>query len=651
MSSKKKKSKEKGVAQGKNTVSAYSDQKPASSSERVLLFAIILFVLTLVVYVPSLKNGWTNWDDEGYVLDNPLVKSIDLSAIFSSYVMGNYHPVTVLAQAIEYHFFGKDASGFHAISLLLHLLNGLLLFYFVFRLTGKSWAALICALLFVLHPLHVESVSWVSAQKDLLYTFFYFLSMVFYLRYRQSKAMLDYGIVMILFILSLLSKAQAVTLPVIMLLVDWYQSKKITLKSIAEKLPFFILAVIAGIVAIIAQKESESIQDITKYPFTDRLLFSSYALVNYLTRLIMPLNLSAYYPYPEKTGSAYPWLVYTAPLILILIAFLIYRFRKKHPYLLFGILFFFTNILLVLQLLPVGGAITADRYAYLSFTGLFFIIAIAVTQFSETKKESLRSFRIPAVAVFSIWLIFISWHCAARTKIWFSSETLWKDVIAKNGRVPIAHNDLGSYYQKQQQLGLAKEHFDAAIRLQPDFPNALINRSDLYRNLNKIDSAIIDAGHAVRLEPDNADAHMNRGIAFSIAGKTDSAMLDFRKVIKLQPSNARAYNNRGNLFMIKEMPDSALINYDLALKYNPGFSEVYNNRGIALFKTGKNEEAIKDLAIAIQLSPNNANNYYYRMQAYEKAGQFKKALADGRIAVNLGIQIPPEYLKQLEESQ
>ncbi|MEO6168467.1 MAG: tetratricopeptide repeat protein [Chitinophagales bacterium] len=638
----------KKVAAEKNSASKTAAIGKTEKS-RPLVFIAVIVLACMILYGPSLKNTWTNWDDEGYVLKNDLVTGFNLSGIFSEQVMGNYHPVTVLFQAIEYSFFKEDATGFHTLSLLLHVINALLLFFFIRQLTRKNIPAFIGALLFAIHPLHVESVSWVSAQKDLLYSFFYFAALIYYLQYKQSepKGQLKYLMVFILFLLSLLSKAQAVTFPVVMILIDWYRREKFTTRVLLEKLPFFILAVIFGVVAIYAQQASDSIQDITLYSFPERLMFSAYAIVGYLTRLVVPLNLSAYYPYPEVNDNAFSWLVYTAPVIVGLIGFLLYRFRKKSAYLTFGMLFFLVNIFLVLQLLPVGGAITADRYTYLSFAGLFFVIAMFASEVWEQNNMALKAFRMPLVIAGSAWILFLSYQCQARAKVWYSSETLWTDVIEKYPRVPIAYNDLGSFYQKKEQLDLAKRNFDIALRLQPDFPQALINRCDLFRVINKIDSAIIDGNHAVALKPGDPDSHMNRGIAFSMAEKNDSALMDFRMVIREQPKNAKAYNNLGNLYMIKEQPDSAITNYNLALRYDPQFIDVLNNRGVAYLKAGNNRQAVTDLTAAIANKPALANNYYFRMQAFENLKRYKEALSDAQQAQKLGIQIPEDYLQQL----
>jgi tetratricopeptide (TPR) repeat protein len=345
----------------------------------------------------------------------------------------------------------------------------------------------------------------------------------------------------------------------------------------------------------------------------------------------------------------YPVYIYAAPVIVCLLAFLVFRFWKKNPSLFFGAGFFTINIFLVLQLLPVGGAVMADRYTYLSSVGLFFPFAVFISGILEKKNSAAENLRMPIISITACWLLFLSYQCYSRSTIWKSSETLWTDVIKKYPRVPLAENNLGSYYQKHDQLDLAKQHFDRALRLQPDFANALTNRSDYFRTKNQIDSAIIDGNHAVHLDSQNVDARLNRGIAYAIVNKLDSAMRDFQFVIAHVPDNARVLNNLGNLFMIKNEPDSAIRYYNAALKADPDFLDVLNNRGKCYVYLKNYEQAVNDLTNAIQNDPKNANNYYFRMQAYEKLEKKKEALDDANKAMSLGIKIPEDYLTPLRQ--
>ncbi|MGA2824073.1 MAG: phospholipid carrier-dependent glycosyltransferase, partial [Bacteroidales bacterium] len=267
---------------------------------------IIIILISFITYLPVFHNSLLAWDDDGYIKNNPLIYSINLKEIFSQYVLGNYHPVTILTLATEYHFFGSNETGYHVVNLFLHLLNVIFVFYTVFLLSDKAGVALVASLLFGIHPLHVESVAWVAELKDLLYAFFFLASYVFYLKYIKNQQKKFYLIAFFLFLVSLLSKAMAVSLPVVLILTDYFKGRKINIKTLLEKVPFFLLAFVIGVLAILAQKSSAAIQDMAIYTFPQRIVFACYGFITYLFKLLLPLNLSAYYPYPGKNGVDIP---------------------------------------------------------------------------------------------------------------------------------------------------------------------------------------------------------------------------------------------------------------------------------------------------------------------------------------------------------
>jgi hypothetical protein len=332
----------------------------------------LILIITLVAYLPVFKAGFV-WDDTNYVQNNQQIRSIDLESIFSKYVMGNYHPLTMLAFAVEYKFFGLNETGYHIINLLLHLANVLLVYYAAFLLSKKTNVALITALLFGIHPLHTESVAWISGLKDLLYTSFFLGAYIFYLKYLGEKQNRFYLLALLLFLFSLFSKAMAVSLPVLLLLTDYFKDRKIGIKILIEKIPFFLLAIIFGVVAIFAQRSSEAIQDLSNYSFLQRIVFAGYGFITYLWKFFLPVYQSAFYPYPVKNGESISLQFYIYPLLALgILAFAIYslRFTKR---IFFGLIFFVITIGLVLQLLPVGEAIMADRYSYIPSIGIFYL--------------------------------------------------------------------------------------------------------------------------------------------------------------------------------------------------------------------------------------------------------------------------------------
>ena len=267
-------------------------QRSAATDKRKYFIPLFIIVLiSFIVYLPVLQNGFVNLDDDKYIQNNPMLAAFNLNEIFSRFVEGNYHPFTMLIYSVEYQFFGLNAEGYHAVNLLLHLLNVILVFYVVLYLSNKTEVALVASLLFGIHPLHVESVAWASELKDLLYTFFFLSGWICYLRYlKESKTKL-YIYCLLLFLLSLMSKAMAVSLPVVLLLTDYFKGRKLNAKVWLEKIPFFTLSILCGVVAIFAQKSMGAIQDLDVFPLFQRMVFACYSFITYLFKLFIPVDL------------------------------------------------------------------------------------------------------------------------------------------------------------------------------------------------------------------------------------------------------------------------------------------------------------------------------------------------------------------------
>ena len=413
----------------------------AFGSDRWKIYSALaaIVVISIIAYLPVFHNGLLAWDDDGYIKKNALIYSINLKEIFSHNVLGNYHPITMLTLALEYHFFGLNASGYHAVNLLLHLLNVILVFYTVFLLSDKVAVALVASLLFGIHPLHVESVAWAAELKDLLYTFFFLAAYIFYLKYLKKEAAAGaaaapapaaatatkfYYLALLLFAVSLLSKAMAASLPLVLILTDYFKGRRIDKKSLLEKVPFFLLAIVFGLVAIMAQKSFGYTQLATTITFPQRLVFASFGFITYLYKLLFPLNLSAFYPYPVNSNGVYIPIQYYAYVLsfLALAAYIIYshRFSRK---IIFGMGFFAITILLVLQLLPVGKAIMADRYGYIPSIGIFYL---AGEGFSFLWSKKLKWV---AVVLLSVSAVLFSVKTYTRCGVWKDDMTLWNSII------------------------------------------------------------------------------------------------------------------------------------------------------------------------------------------------------------------------------
>ncbi|MFZ4523191.1 MAG: tetratricopeptide repeat protein [Bacteroidales bacterium] len=565
-------------------------KEPHRPWKNYLALGIILLV-TLVSFLPTLQNGFV-WDDQYYIISNSLLKPVNLTAIFSQNVGGNYHPLTILVLAAEFHLFGLHETGYHAVSILLHLLNVILVFYAVFLLSEKAGIALVAALLFGIHPMHVESVAWVSERKDLLYTFFFLASYIFYLRYTGTNRKKYLAFALGLFLLSLLSKAMAASLPVLLILTDYYKGRAVNMRSLLEKAPFFLLALIFGVVAILAQKSSNYIQDSSVFTFPQRIVFACYGFVTYLWKLLLPLHLSAYYPYPQTTGGQIPG-IYFACLILFLAiaAAVIYSLRQTRK-IFFGLGFFSITLFLVLQLLPVGGAIMADRYSYLPSIGIFFLAGEGLFLLWNKKQPW------AVILLLGVFTVFFSVTTYARCSVWKNGQTLWSDVIGQYQAIPQAYHNRGLYLMNHGQWDEALSDFDKAIQLDPNHVEAYNNRGNIYMNNNMDDKALSDFNKAIELKPGFAKAYYNRGIVLMKQKRYDQSLNDYNKAIELKMDDMEIYINKGYIFMTLGRYEEAIASYSRAIELNPGYTDAYYNRGLAEYYAQKKSEACLDMKLA-----------------------------------------------------
>ena len=632
-----------------------SDLKPLKKGGigyREFLAFALLIIATGICFSNAFKNDFTNWDDPGYVLNNNLVKSIgfdNIKSMFSSYVMSNYHPLAVLSLAIDYHFYQFNPIGFHTTSIVIHLMNVLLIFLFIRKLTGKMMVAFITALLFGIHPMHVESVSWVSERKDVLYVFFYIASLYAYLVYIQSEKKKIYVLffVWILFLLSLFSKGQAVTLTLVLFLVDYYCGRAFTKRALLEKLPFFVMSLVFGIVAVMAQKEGGSISDNPLHSFFERVLFASFSFLNFVYKMIVPENLSAYYPYPSREGDMYPMMYYASPFIATGLVFLSVWYFRKRKDLLFGIVFFIVNIFLLLQLFPVGGAMMSERYSYLSYTGLSFIVGISFSSVWNSGNHSVSRFKYLISLLIVFYGSYLGYRTFERNKIWKNSGTLWSDVLRQFPNTIIAYSNRGSYFQNQGLLELAMKDLNEAIRLKPDMVEALVNRSNVHRINGHFEQAIADCDKALSVRKDHPAAYTNRGIAYCFVGRFDEAFEDFGKVLASDPLNSDVYCNRGNIFDMKGQLDSAIADYSKAIQINPLYGDAYYSRAKTLVKQKQYEGAISDFNKALELKENKPDLYYFRSMAYKGVNDPENALKDALTSAQIGKPFDQAYLDEL----
>ena len=522
-------------------------------------------LVTFLFLLSCLDNQLTNWDDLGYVITNNLIKDNSaegIKNIFSIHhpVMGNYHPLTILLHLIEYSYVGLAPWLYHFDSVLMHVLATMAAYAFVKVLTRNTIAAAIASLLFGLHPMHMESVAWVAGRKDLIYSFFFLLGCathLYYIRNSDKKA-LWFTATIILYGVSLLAKSVGVTFPIVLLLLDLYEQRKLNFMLLVEKLPLFALSLLFGLLSIQAQKEVGALGtlDVHFSPF-ERIALGGYALVTYLWKMILPTGLSNFYPYPMKVNDALPAMYFVYPLIMLGLAFATWKFGRKNRIVVFGTLFFIVNIFLLLQFIPVGGAIMSDRYTYIPYLGLFIIAGWFVARSIEEKSAIGKPLLGGALLV---CLIF-GGLSNARCKDWYDSISLWRDNIEKHPESPIAYFYLGQEFysrfelepnpNEKKSLGdSAYLYFMKSIERKPDYINPIVCVGEYQRATGQIDEAKKTYLRALQIDKKCESAFLGLGVVYAIKQQYDSADQSFRKAISLKEIFPEAHSNYANYFDI-----------------------------------------------------------------------------------------------------
>ncbi len=649
-------------------------QKPATPSGngflakyKHILVPTGIAIITWLFLKACTNDLFTNWDDPGYIRDNPLIKDVSaegLKNIFSNPIMGNYHPLTILSYGIEYSYVQLQPYLYHLDSLLLHILTTLLVYHFTMLLTRRQVAAVVVALLFGLHPMHVESLAWLAGRKDVLYGAFYIgacITHIYYIR-SEHKKVLWYTCTILLYLLSLLSKPVAVVLPLTLLLIDYFEKRPLNIKLILEKLPHFALSIAAGYRSILDQQQFGSLNTLNvTFNFTERIALGCYAFFTYLWKAIVPVHLCNFYPYPDKPLHV---VYYAFPFVIAAIIAGVWFFGRKNKVVVFGSLFFLVNIILLLQFIPVGGAIIADRYSYIPYFGLFFLAGWFVSGYFEPWGDHKTGNTILIGTL--VYILALGYMSNQRCGAWYDATTLWTDEIEKEpSRAPNAYNNLGfNYFNKFNESVDPKERqvfYDSsyqmlteAIKLQPDFANPYVSLGELERSVNKFADAKRNYYKALSLKESDMDASAYLGLAIisAISHNFDSSAYCFRTALRLKPYFPEAHSNLGNLYDMMHQSDSALAHYAIAIAQNADMIPPYLNRGRLLVRLHRTDEAMQDFEHCLALNPNMGEVYYARSMAYAQKHDHTHALQDIEKAISLGFtQINPNYHQAMKDGK
>ncbi len=617
-----------------------------------ILICLLLVITTSAAYIQVRECDFVNFDDDEYVTENAPVKAgMTWDSIRWAFAAGhahNWHPLTWLSLMLGCQIYGLDPGWHHLTNVGLHIINTLLLFMLFRRLTGQVWQCAFVAALFALHPLHVESVAWVTERKDVLSMFFWMLTVWSYLRYTEQPGIGRYLATVLLFVLGLMAKPMLVTLPFILLLLDFWPLGRIrslrtksdannthcvpVLYLIREKVPFIFCAIASSVVTLLVQQSGGAVKSLEMVPLSIRIANGLVSYSGYIKKMLWPFDLAVLYPHP---GMPPWWHIAGALMVFISITILVSRGVRKRPWLAVGWLWYVGALVPVIGLVQAGVQAMADRFTYVPLIGLSIMIAWGLPEAMVKWRFRKPVLSIAASAVLAV-CIFTTYR---QVHYWTSSITLFKRAISVTTGNYVAHTMLGAalaaqgktaeaieYYRKslhikpdyvgahnnlgnalvvQGRPAEAIDHFLTALQINPGYAEAHYNLALALSQLGRHAEAITHYREAVRLKPTYAAAHNNLGVCLFHEGKQAEAIRHYREALHLEPDNAKAHTNLGNALAAQGKTDEALMQYNTALQIAPDDVDIHINLGLLYFRTGKQAEALTHYRTALRLAPQN----------------------------------------------
>jgi protein O-mannosyl-transferase len=615
-----------------------STERPTIKN-RWSIAGFILAGLIFALFSQTFNFEFVNWDDHVNVYDNENVINFDVKGIFTEHVIGNYNPLSNLTLALEYKIVQDSPKLYHFNNVMLHIICTLLVFFMMKKLGMSYFVSFLIALLFGIHPMRVESVAWITERKDVLFGMFYLASQLLYISYLKTNKSVYYIFTLLIFTLSLLSKIQAVALPFSIILIDYWFEKKLTFKSGFEKIPFFMLSLVTGLVGIYFLRQQGSLDVGNTLPIFQRLFIGSYSYMVYIIKSIIPYQISALYVFPTKLAFIH-YISMIPALAVLFVAFFLYRTKRIFT---FGILFFTLNIVFMLQVVGAGQGFIADRFTYIPYIGLFMIYAVVF----ENLLIKFPSQKILIYTTLTLYLFLISFQTIQQIKVWENSQTLWTDVIKKQPSAALAYNNLGHYYSQKNEPKKALENFNVAIQLEPFKSQIYSDRGKIYFDLGEFDLALEDYNKSLSIEPELLEALANRGAVYGIKNQNDKAIEDLTKVIKADPDYADAISNRGFVYYRLKEYEKTIADCNLYLQLNPYDTEIINLAGLCYANLNDYESAINKFSRAIQIDPTKAIFFANRSNAFNSNGDKTSALKDALQAKQLGFNVNPAYIEML----
>ena len=581
---------------------------------------------------------------------------------------------------LDCQLYGLNAGGHHATNVILHVIAVLLLFWVLQEMTNAPWRSALIAALFAVHPLHVESVAWVSERKDVLSAVFFFLMLHAYSRYARTPSVMRYLAVVMLFAAGLMSKPMLVSAPIILLFLDYWPLRRFEQSSLIrgkakasdsdeqrrkirrlyfEKIPLFVLSAVACILTFVLQKRTAGA--IPPLPFLWRIENAFVSYVIYIWKTLWPVRLAVFYPHPNDTLAL--WEIIFAMLLLVAITAAVIIFRKQRPYLLTGWFWYLVMLIPVIGIVQVGEQGHADRYTYLPHIGLFVAVVWFAIDMATIRRSKPRVTVTAAAAVLVI--LALAWAAFSQTSYWRNSETLWKHALAVTSDNDVAHNNLGYLCNDRGELDEAISHFESAARIRLgkrdphyDLASAFVqmNLGDALARKGRSDDAMLHYDKAIKLQPNYADAYYNRGTVLFAKGRTDEAIADWTKALETQPNDADAHTSLGNALLQKGSPREAIAHYLTALALAP--EDPHSRNNLAWILATAPDNSIRDGARAlgfaqeaVQLSGGREPLFLRTLAAaYAESGRFSEAIAVAQQALVIAnMQAKRDIAKRLNE--
>jgi len=643
---------------------------------------MFLATISLAVFGQTIRYQFVNFDDDLYVYNTPAIQSgLTLKGIAAAFInqhAHNWHPLTTISHMLDCQLYGLNAGGHHATNVILHTIAVLLLFWVLEQMTGAIWRSALVAALFAVHPLHVESVAWVSERKDILSAVFFFLMLLAYSRYARAPSVMRYLAIVVLFAAGLMSKPMLVSAPIILLLLDYWPLRRFEQPSLIkgktkasendkqrrkirrlylEKIPLFVLSAAACILTFVLQKRTAGA--IPPLPFLWRIQNAFVSYVIYVWKTLWPARLAVFYPHPNDTLAF--WEVIFAILLLLAITAAVIVFRKQRPYLLTGWFWYLIMLIPVIGIIQVGEQGHADRYTYLPYVGLFVAVVWFAIGVATVRRSKPRVAVITGAAVSII--LALAWVAFIQTSYWRNSEALWTHALAVTSDNDVAHNNLCYLCNDRGELDQAISHFESAARIRSgkrdphyDLASAYVqmNLGDALARKGRSDKAMVHYDEAIRLQPNYGDAYYNRGTVLFAKGRVDEAIADWAKALEMHPNDADAHTSLGNALLQKGSLREAIAQYVTALALAP--EDPHSRNNLAWVLATASDSSIRDgpkavgfAQEAVQLSGGREPLFLRTLAAaYAESGRFSEAIAVAQQAVGIAnMQAKPDMAKRL----